>query len=1601
MKTVWYPLSRTLSVLLVCVLLQQTVTAQLRADFMVSPNSGCAPVFVHFTDASAGGATSWKWDLGNGTTSFLQNPSTTYFNPGKYTIKLVIKKGNLADSVVKVNAVVINALPKAAFKASDTTGCYPLKVNFTDQSNAQEGNIVKWEWDLGDGTVSAQQNPTHVYTGPGNYNVILRVTNSNGCVNTISKAQYIKLKDGVQADYSFTGSTQCTPPSIIRFTNKSTGTGTLSYQWLFGDGNTSTQQHPNNTYTAAGLYTIQLIVKNNAGCIDTLTKKDSIAVGVAHANFTAPDSICQNTTLQLLNTSQPVTGKLSWNFGDGNTSLVANPAIFYKNAGTYSVTLVADFGSCKDSVAKPIKVLPKASAAFTSNKTVSCNAPFTVQFNNTTAGATSYKWLFGDNTSSSLASPSHTYTQNGVYDVTLITTNSYGCNDTLVQQKYINITPADIQVAGLPVNGCAPLTFSPSYLVKSVSPIAQFNWNFGDGSSPVTAQYPSHTYSNPGVYTVTLTYTTVDGCTGTVVYPDAVKVGQKPVVAFNASPTNTCASTPVVFIDKSTGSITSWLWNFGDGITDTGRAPAHQYNDTGYFNIQLIVGNNGCSDTLTKPNFIYIKPPIAKFAANMQCEDPYHFEFSNYSIGAVNWSWDFGDGNKSTVLNPVHTYANKGTYLVKLTVNNGVCTHTSAFGAIVVQEKANFTADKTSVCKGDSVTLQAGGFKASEVVGYRWITDAGIDTARNIKVAYKKSGKYSITLIITLRTGCTDTLTKKDFIVVNGPTADFDGISNSACLNKGGTIRFTDAATSDGTHAITKWNWNFGDGSFQTYTGAPFAHTYAAEGAYTVSLKVTDTEGCTDSISKANQIYIANPKALFSSADTMSCQNKPVVFTSLSQGKSLQYEWSFSDASSSTLQDPVHQFSAIGIYDARLKITDSYGCTDSIFKPSYIHIDEPKALFKMSDSTSTCPPLVVNFTNQSKYYKQLSWDFGDGTGSVLNNPVHYYNYPGIYYAKLIVESPGGCTDTIFKKIEIKGPTGTFTYDKTVSCNPGTVGFAAQTQNTRSIIWDFNDGGTMNTVAPASSHTYTELGIYLPKMILEDASGCKVPVAGKDTIRIYGVTAAFGTDKNLLCDQGIINFTDSSNSNDLITDYQWALGDGNTTTGNNPSHSYTATGNYDVKLVVTTLNGCTDSSDIVAHIKVVSSPKVSMRGTYSACVPATLSFFGDINVPDTSALSWKWDFANNTTSGNRNPLPVNYRQDGSFDANMQVTNSSGCVTTVVNPVVIHPLPLVNAGNNTAICEKKTATLEATGASSYNWGPSTSLSCTQCNAPVAKPDSNITYHVTGESIFGCKATDSVIITVKHPFRLQTEKGDTLCKGESFHLLAKNAEMYEWTPSAGLDNNLKGAPMARPQQTTDYKVVGKDSVGCFYDTGYVRLVVYGYPTVDAGADKTIAVGTSTQLDAKISKDATVVRWQPSAGLSCSNCPNPIANPKQTTLYSVMAMNEGGCMNKDEISLFVVCNNGNIFLPNTFSPNGNGTNDVFYPRGTGLYNIRSMRIFNRWGEPVFEASNFKANDASKGWNGTYRGQAAPNDVYVYFVEVICENNSVLMYSGNIAVIR
>jgi gliding motility-associated-like protein len=1581
------------------------IYAQVKAGFSATSTEGCAPVIVKFKDESTGNPASWRWDLGNGTVSFLQNPAATYFNPGTYAVKLVVRNGTQADSVVKVNYITVYATPAVNFSASDTTGCFPLNVQFKDLSDPGDGTATTWEWDFGDGATSTQQHPEHRYTAAGDYTVSLRVYNSHGCTQTITRKQYISLHNGVKADFTFAVPNSCKPPTAVHFTNQSTGTGILTYVWDFGDGQTATDANPVHTYTATGTYSVKLLVRNQTGCADSIINVNIIHIGTVKADFSLPALSCGGQPVTLINNTTPAPVSSYWTFGDGTNVTTLNPVKTYTQPGSYTVKLVSDFGACKDSVSKTIQVVATTRADFTTADSTSCKAPFTVHFTPSSTAASSYQWLFGDGSQSTEPSPSHIYQAAGEYDVTLIVANAAGCTDTLVKKKFIQIKAPEVTLLQLPQEGCVPYNWQPVFQVNSVDELAGYVWYFGDGAT-ATGKAPLHTYTQPGTYTVKLVYTTAGGCTDSVIMKDVIRVGSHPNVAFAATPRDACAFTGIYFKDNSTGALADkWLWSFGDGSTGTEQNPIHIYQDTGYYNIKLVVWNNGCKDSLTIARYVHIKPPIARFIVNpVNCTLKFSRQFSDQSIGATSWFWDFGDGATSTQPNPVHAYSKAGSYIVKLTVKNETCEHTTSKQVLIVSEKADFTTSDTVVCKGIPVTLTAVNSNAAYIAAYNWLVTKdnvtyGTPAGRTVQYTFPAAGQYSLRLVITDLYGCTDTLAKPLYIRVNGPAADFGVINPEVCTNT--TIHFADSSHSDGLHPIQQWAWDYGDGAKETLGSAPFQHTYTQSGVFPVQLTVTDNLGCSDTRIIQHAVTVSRPVVQFVSPDTLSCTSKPIRFTNQTIGNSPVYTWYFGDGQTTAAEQPTHNYTAEGDYTVKLVANDRYGCADSLTKQLYIHIGNPMARFNMSDSFATCPPLMVNFTNQSKYYNKMEWDFGDGNKSSLENPSHFYTYPGIYRAKVTITSPGGCTDTFVKIITIKGPQGTFTYDKLSGCVPTNVQFTGHANQDIRFVWDYNDGTVDESEDPNISHNYIDMGVYLPKMILIDPQGCRVPVVGKDTIRIYGVKAAFTASKELLCDSGLVQFNNNSVSNDLITGHSWTFGDGKNASAKSPSHFYTQSGQYATQLIVTTQNGCTDTTKLPLPLKIVQSPQAAIQSDTGACVPAVLHFRGSLTKQDTSAVQWQWDFGNGITSKDQVPAAVTFATAGQYTPTLLVINSSGCADTVTTTVNAWPLPAIDAGADQIICRNSTATLTGQGAVQYNWFPASGLSCTNCAAPLASPLDNITYSVTGKNIYGCTATDSIRIRVQQPFTMKTGPGDTLCKGESFQLMAAGAEEYSWSPSLWMDNNTSDKPKVRPDTSVIYRVIGRDRQHCFADTGYVPVKVYPYPVIEAGEDKNIPAGGMVVLQPAISADVTSIRWLPATGLNCATCATPSASPRQSVTYTLEVENKGGCRSRDQVSVFVFCNNANVFVPNTFSPNGDGNNDVFYPRGKGIYMIQSFRVFNRWGDIVYEQVNIQANDIAKGWNGLHKGKPAPQDVYVYSMDVVCENNVMLNYKGNVALIR
>lgn len=1748
---------------------------QLKADFSANRISGCTPLTVTFQDKSSGNPTSWRWDLGNGSLSNNQNPSASYFNAGTYTVSLKISNGAGQDSVTKTAFITVFENPVADFTVSNTSGCFPLNVTFQDLSKSGSGKVSKWSWDLGDGDTSLLQNPFHSYTVTGNYSVTLKVSNSNGCSNVVSKSHFVNVTSGVVDSFTNSPATYCKPPETINFSNMTTGPASLSYQWDFGDGGTSSSQNPLHTYMKPGTYSVQLITKSSAGCSDTLLKQAIITIRNYQTVISGPDTVCVSLDAAYNNNSSPAPLNSTWVFGDGTSSSLTTVTKSWITPGTYRMKLINDFGVCMDSVIKPISIVSPPAPNFTSSDSFNCKVPFTTQFTDLTGGGHAWLWNFGDGSTSTEQNPTHTYNKTGQFDVTLTLSNATGCTNTITKSRYINISKPVGKFSTLPGGGCVPFTYTGSAVITDPKGIASYSWDFGDGSTS-DLKNPQHTYSSFGTYFVKLYYTTNDGCSDSIATNNKLQAGTPATVDFTAAPLTSCADQNIQFTNLSP-STDSWAWDFGDGQTSSDQNPQHKYSDSGPFSVQLTVTNSGCETKIKKTDFITILPPAAKFTPVVDCSNKTHVSFLDNSTLPQTWAWDFGDGSTSTAPNPDHTYAALGTYDVTITVTNGSCTTTKTTTLKLVDEHADFTASDDTVCNNAPVTFNVINSDPANIAKYTFDFGDGIitnSTTNKILHAFAAPGIYTVKLTITDINGCTSSLTRSKYITVIGPVAAFSVSPTTGC--RGLDVTFTDHSITDGIHVIKSWEWNYGDGSTDNLSSPPFAHIFNAAGSYRVILKITDTNGCFDSSILTNPIQIIAPSADFSSEDTLACIESNVAFKNLStennSSDNLTYIWTLGNGSISTLDSVNTKYDSLGLYSVKLVAIDANGCKDSVQKNKYIRISIPKAGFTINDSVASCTPFEVNFTNTSVNNRGQLWDFGDGSSSNLKNPVHYYSKPGTYIATLYATLPGGCVDSFKRKIILHPSAATFKYKPLSGCSSVNAAFHVSTESLVDYFWDFGDGNTLLTNDSNTVHIYQGPGNFVPKVILTNSAGCQVVLTGKDTIHVTKSLVNFGIKNRdtVSCLGTTLSFIDSTKNNVPIKMYAWNFGDGTTSSLKDPAHLYAKTGAYTVSLITRTINGCNDtliknnyinvfgavadfnissakgcanSSDIIftdnsttdglhpisswqwnygdgiienkstapfdhiykttglftpklkitdsygcvdtftlrtsvsitdpkaafttsasavclgtavnfnnassgdhltyswgfgnelgstqampsiiypatgnytvnltvtdingcrdtatKNITVNTQPKVSLNGNTASCINDSLRFSGIWANIDTSTVSWKWNFGNGQTSALQDPPIQFYPAAGSYPLQLILSTAAGCADTISTSITIHPLPQTNAGDDQNVCLNNTAQLNGVGADTYAWYPSDHLSCTSCANPVASPVDNIVYYVKGTNTFGCIRTDSIRLTVKKPFKVTvTPTSDSLCLGQSAKLTANGAELYHWSPANGLDNTLINTPVASPVSNTVYKVVGTDVANCFTDSAAVTINVFPYPTVNAGAGKNILFGENAPLSPVYSNDIVKYTWTPAAGLNCADCSAPVASPQISTVYTITVVNNGGCTSSDKINVFFPCQ-VSVFIPNTFSPNNDGMNDHFYPRGKDIYRIKSFRIFDRWGELVFQRTDFSANDEMSGWDGTFKGHPASSDVYTYVIEVLCNNNNISTFQGDVALIR
>ncbi|XZF12489.1 PKD domain-containing protein [Chitinophagaceae bacterium MMS25-I14] len=1063
----------------------------------------CQNGVAAFAAAATGTGITYQWQVNAGS-GFSNVTGAPYAGVTTDTLKIVsipvsmqgykyrcIISGICATDTTNIANLRIDTLPVINTQAIPVTVCNGENVSF---SIVAAGTNITYQWQVNTGSGFTALSNGGQYTGTATN--MLSIAGANTAMNGNQYRCLVSGKCGPVATgdsvlltvnprpvtaFSANSSSQCLSGNSFAFTNATTiaGSTVISYQWNFGDGTTSTAVNDVHTYAAAGTYTVKLVATSISGCKDSVQHTVTVYPQPAVAFTTASASQCfSGNSFTFNNTSSVSSGTIAyaWTFGDGAASNATSPVHSYATAGAYTVKLVSTTGfGCKDSAAATMTVFPKPTPSFTINTAAGqCLYNNSYSFTNTSslsAGSMSYTWAFGDGATDTAANPVHVYTTAGTYTVKLIVSSNSGCADSVSQTITVYPQPAvafNTANTAQCINGNSFAFANTSSLSSGVMTYA---WTFGDGWTDTVAN-PVHIYTAAGTYTVKLIATTGSGCkdsaTATVtVYP-------KPAPAFTINAATQCFNTNNYSFTNtsaiSAGTLT-YLWNFGDGNSDTAASPAHTYAAAGTYSVTLIAtSNNGCTDSVTQTVTIF-PAPAAAFAVNNsgQCVNTNSFSFGNgsaLSSGTMTYAWTFGDGNSDTAANPVHAYTTPGNYTVKLVVTTDHGCTDSVSQTITVYPKPSpaFTVNNSSQCEtGNNFIFTNTGTISSGSMTHSWdFGDGNTSIQASPSNTYATAGTYVVLLTSSSNNGCTDTVSQL-VVVKPMPAAPvtvpvtYCQYATTAALTASGTANlwYTAAAGGPGSAAAPV-------PSSSTPGNTTWYVTQTVNGCESIRTAISDT------------IYAAPVSTAVASGPVAFC-NGDSVRLDANLGAGLSYQWTYNGTPVSGASDSSYAVRITGSY--AVTVTGDHHCSLSSSPAINVTVHPlPDAYITYSTPISFCQDGAVVLTGDVAQGYAYQW-YKDG--APMNGEVNYYyiaSQQGIYSLK--VTNQFGCVQMSSTSVPV-----------TVFPKPAPViyknGFDLSTGQYVTYQWFFN--GQVITNAVQQSYNATQDGAYYVEVT--DGNGC--------------------------------------------------------------------------------------------------------------------------------------------------------------------------------------------------------------------------------------------------------------------------------------------------------------------------------------------------------------------------------------------------------------------------------------------------------------------------------------------------------------------------------
>lgn len=893
--------------------------------------------------------------------------------------------------------------------------------------------------------------------------------------------------------------------------------------------------------------------------------------------------------------------------------------------------------------------------------------------------------------------------------------------------------------------------------------------------------------------------------------------------------------------------------------------------------------------------------------------------WSTTDINASSPSWSSSSNGLATVRVDMLQMRSSDSTVMAATHGRGVFTSQWVFN-VTTPPTSNFSANDTNICVGDTVTFT--NTTSGSVTSRQWTFNGGTpssSTAMHPQVVYNTAGSYTVSLISTNGSG-SDTITRTNHIIVNSnPSVTLGGFSSVTTATA--PFSLTGGTPTGGTYSGTG------------VSGGVFNPASAGAGTFTITYSFTNANGCSGSATSSITVTNAPPTAAFSANDTTICEGDTVQFTDNSVGTVTSRSWTFTGGSpsSSTATNPQVTYASNGSYTVRL-IASNGTVSDTITKTNHITVNtSPNVTLGAFSAvtTATAPFALTGGSPTGGTYSGpgvISGNFDPSAAGVGTHTITYSFTNG-----------SGCTGSATSSITVSTPTtvtltlpsvaclnaGTVTLSGTPSggsfSGPGVTGnsfdpvsagvgthsitytVSGQGSDSKSIrvsnvtaglssfgpLCDNESGFTIGGGSPAG-------GVYKINTTVATSYDPAVQGPGTDTIW-YVVSNADGCTDSVL--QTITVHASptvslAAISNQCVGSNAFTLTGGSPGPGNyfvngtvstsfNPSS--VGAGTHSIKYDYVNNNLCRDSA--FQTVQVFAQPNVSLAALSDVCA-------NDASFALTGGTPTGGNYiGQGVSAGFFDPGSVT--SNNSYQITYRFTDNNSCTDSASQSILVKPIPIIRASNDTSICFGESVQLSAGGGNTYTWTPSAGLSASNVANPVATPFINTLYVVTGVTFNGCGNSDSVNIIVNPIPSVNAGTDITVCQGESFQLSGTGAMSYSWSPSNGLSSTTGANPQGVLNSSQTYVLTGTAMTGCS-SSDSVQVNVNPRPVVSAGVDTSICEGITYNLQGA---GATIYNWSPAMGLSATNVANPAYIVNGTMSYTLIGSNAFGCSDTDQV--------------------------------------------------------------------------------------------------------